>query len=101
MKCRLFAVLVMFGVGSAAHAEGPTRKEARQRWLKGNYEEARAQYEALAKEPKQKTAAAIGLSRVHQSLGEHDKALAVLDAALKDDAKSADLHARSAELLHL
>jgi tetratricopeptide (TPR) repeat protein len=100
MNRRLFVALVVCCAASVAHAEAPTLKEARQRWLKGNYTEARAQYEALAKDPKQKAVAAIGLSRVHQSEGEYDKALAVVEAALKDDAKNADLHARRAELLH-
>jgi tetratricopeptide (TPR) repeat protein len=100
MKRCWFVVLVMSCAAVVARAEGPTLKEARQRRLKGNYEEARVQYEALAKDPKQKAAAVIGLSRVHESMGEYDKALAVVDAALKDDAKSADLHARRAEVLY-
>src|SRR5262245_27784751 len=101
MKRRFFAVLLISCAATPAVAEGPTLKEAQQRWLRGNYEEARAQYEALAKEPKQKSPAAIGLSRVRQSLGEYDKSLAVVEAALMDDAKNADLIARRAELLHL
>jgi tetratricopeptide (TPR) repeat protein len=101
MKRCLLVVLVMSCAVCVARAEGPTLKEARQRRLKGNYEEARVQYEALAKDSKQKTTAVVGLSRVHESLGEYDKALAVVDAALKEDAKSADLHARRAEVLYL
>jgi tetratricopeptide (TPR) repeat protein len=81
-------------------AAGPDPKEARQRWLHGNYEEARVLYEELAKQPAQRVAAAIGKSRALESMGEYDKALAAIDAALKDDAKSAPLHARRAELLH-
>src|SRR5207249_2090198 len=92
MRCRLVAVLVVCSFAPLARAEGPTPKEARQRWLKGNYEEARALYEALANDPKQKALAAIGLSRVHQSLGEYDKALAVVDAAIQDHPKAAELH---------
>src|SRR5262245_52998752 len=98
MSCRCFVVLVACCATSLAYAEGPTLKDARQRWVKGNYEEARVQYESLAKDPKLKIAAAIGVSRVHQSLGEYDKARAVVDAALNDDAKNADLQARRAEL---
>jgi cellulose synthase operon protein C len=82
-------------------AEGPTLKEARQRWLKGNYEEARERYETLAKDAKQQVAATVGISRVLQSLGEYDKALETLDAVLKDKPKEADLLARRAELLYL
>jgi tetratricopeptide (TPR) repeat protein len=101
MRSRLFAVFVVCCAASVAHAEGPTLKEGRLRWLKGNYDEARAQFEALAQEPKHKSAAAIGLSRVHQSLGEYEKALAVVDEALKTDPKNPDLIARQAELLYL
>src|SRR5438876_5579900 len=59
----------------AAAADGPTLKEARQRWLRGNYEEARGKYETLAQDAKQKVPATIGLSRALQSQGEYDKAL--------------------------
>jgi tetratricopeptide (TPR) repeat protein len=101
MKSRLCAVLIVVCAAALARAEGPTLKGARQRWLRGNYDEARTAYEALAKDAEQKTAAVIGLSRVHQSLGEYDKALAAITSALRDEAKNADLHARHAELLHL
>src|SRR5262249_60001640 len=101
MRTRLVAVLIVCCAAPVARAEAPTFKEARQRWLKGNYDEARTQYEALAKEPKQKSAAAIGLSRVHQSEGTYDKALAVIEDALRTDSKNADLIARQAELLQL
>jgi tetratricopeptide (TPR) repeat protein len=100
-KSHLCAAVFVLWAASAASAEGPTLKDARQRWLKGNYEEARSQYEALAKEPKQKAAAILGVSRVHQSLGDYDKALNTVDAALADDLKNADLLARRAEVLYL
>src|SRR5438309_1069725 len=83
------------------YAVGPTLAEARQRWLRGNYEEARALYETLAKDafgrsPKDITyaAAVIGVSRSLQSQGEYDKALDVIDAALKSNNSDADLLAR-------
>src|SRR5262249_11914565 len=101
MKCYLGAVLVVLGVALSARTAEPTLKEARQRWLKGNYEEARTQYEALIKDPKFKATAAVGISRVHQSLGEYEKGLSVVATALKDDGKNADLQARHAEVLHL
>src|SRR5215470_6964497 len=100
MRGRLLVLLLVSFGAAAVRADGPTPKEARQRWLKGNYEEARTLYEALAKEPKHSSVAAIGSSRVHQSLGEYDKALAIVDTAVKDDGKNADLQARRAELLH-
>ncbi len=94
-------VLLFAATAMARAAEGPTLKEARQRWLKGNYEEARERYETLARDAKQQVAATVGLSRVFQSLGEYDKALETLDAVLKDKPKDADLLARRAELLYL
>jgi tetratricopeptide (TPR) repeat protein len=83
-----------------ALAAGPSLKEARERWLRGNYDEARAAYEELLKGAKDRPAAAVGLSRALQSQGEYDKALSVLDAALKDAPKDAVLLARRAELLY-
>jgi cellulose synthase operon protein C len=99
MKYLLSACLLLAGA-SFVFAEGSTLKSARERWLKGNYDEARAQYEELAKDAKTKSAAAIGISLTLQSQGEYDKALDVLEAALKTDAKNADLNARLAELLY-
>jgi tetratricopeptide (TPR) repeat protein len=79
----------------------PGLKEARQRWLHGNYEEARELYQAAAKEPSQHDAAVIGVSRTWESQGEYDKALEVVDVALQGHAKSADLLGRRAEVLYL
>src|SRR5207244_10580545 len=89
------------GADTAALAEGPSLQSARQRWLRGNYEEARAQFETLAKDPKQRAAATVGLSRTWQSQGDYDKALAVLDEALKEQPKNVDLLARRGEVLYL
>jgi tetratricopeptide (TPR) repeat protein len=97
----LCACLWALAVAGPVLAAGPTLKEARERWLHGNYEEARGKYEALGQDPKQKAAAAVGISHTWQSQGEYDKALAVIDAALADSPKDADLHARRAEVLHL
>ena len=97
----VYACLLLVMSASPVWAEGPTLREARQRWLHGNYEEARSIYEALAKDAKQKTVAAFGLSRTLQSQGEYDQALEVLDTALRENAASADLHAGRAELLYL
>lgn len=96
-----FAGLLLLGVAVPALAEGATLKDARHRWLKGNYEESREQYDELAKEAMHKAAAIIGISRCWQSNGDYDKALAVLDASLADLAKNADLQARRAEMLYL
>jgi tetratricopeptide (TPR) repeat protein len=92
---------LLLALAAPVLAEGPSAKEARQRWLRGNYEEAREQYEELAKDPKQKDAAALGLSRTWQSLGEYDKALTLIDATIRDSPRNAHLLARRAELLYL
>jgi len=91
-----------------ALAAEPTLAEARQRWLHGNYEEARALYEALSKEPAGRdakgtayAAARIGVSRALQSQGDYDKALQVIDIALQPNPADADLQARRAELLYV
>jgi tetratricopeptide (TPR) repeat protein len=78
-------------------------KDARQRWLQGNYLEAQEQFEKLAKdarEGKERAAAVIGWSRALQSQGEYDKSLAVIDDAVKAQADNAELLARRAEILY-
>src|SRR6266849_6422020 len=93
--------LLLLWISSAALSDDSGLKESRQRWLHGNYEEARELYQAAAKEPNQHDAAIIGVSRTYTSQGEYDKALEVVDGALKDHSKSADLLGRRAELLYL
>jgi tetratricopeptide (TPR) repeat protein len=101
MKKHLSASLFLFAFLPLAVAAPPSLKEARQRWLSGNYGEAREMFEALAKDAKLRPAATVGLSRALESEGEYDKALDVLAAALKDHPKDAGLLARQAELLYL
>jgi cellulose synthase operon protein C len=101
MRHLLCALFLVVPTSYLAAADAPTLAEARQRWLKGNYDEARGRYEELIKDAKVKSPASIGLSRVLQTIGEYDKALEAIDAALKDDAKNPDLVARRAELLYL
>src|SRR5262245_26642677 len=100
MKNPLLACLFAFSFTTLATAAEPTLKEARQRWLHGNYGEAREQYEALTKDAKLRSAATVGLSRALESEGEYDKALEVVEAALKDAPKDAGLLARQAEVLY-
>jgi tetratricopeptide (TPR) repeat protein len=97
----LCACLFLLCASSSVVAQGPTLKEARHHWLQGNYARARAAYEELAKDAKQKPAATVGLSRVLQSQGEYDKALSVVEAALADSSKDVTLLARQAEVLYL
>ncbi len=79
--------------------EGPVA-EAKQRWLRGNYEEARAQFEKLLGDEKTHSAAAIGIARAWRSEGNDAKALAAINDALKQDDKSADLLAFRANILY-
>jgi tetratricopeptide (TPR) repeat protein len=95
------ALCFVLGTAAATFADGPDPREARLRWLKGNYEEARAIYEKLAKDPKQAVLGAIGVSRTWESEGEYDKALTVIDEALAKLPQSAELLARQAEVLYL
>ena len=74
--------------------------EARQRWLRGNYEEARAQYEKLLADEKTRAAAAIGVARTWLSEGEHAKALAAIDEAIRKDEKNPDLLAARADIFY-
>src|SRR5215469_3709286 len=100
MKTFASIFLVLF-TPLAVQAGAPTLKEARERLLRGNYAEARELYATLAKDAKLKVAASIGLSRAHESEGQYDQALAVIDAALKSVSQNPDLRARRAEILYL
>lgn len=82
----------------AGKPNGPLA-EARQRWLRGNYAEARAAYEKLLADENLRPQAAIGVARAWCSVGEDAKALAVLEDGLKKDAMNADLRAARADLL--
>jgi tetratricopeptide (TPR) repeat protein len=100
MKKHLFAGLFVLVFLPSAVAAPPTLKEARQRWLRGNYGEARDMFETLTKDAKLRPTATVGLSRALESEGEYDKALQVVEAARKDHPKDAGLLARQAELLY-
>jgi tetratricopeptide (TPR) repeat protein len=99
MKYVCSGLVFLLGVVPAPAA--PTLKAARTRWLRGNYAEAREQYRILLKQPKTRAAAAVGLSRAWESEGEYDKALAVVETALKALPDHAGLLARKAEVLYL
>jgi tetratricopeptide (TPR) repeat protein len=93
-------LLALAGTGQGRGAGPVTLAEARERWLCGNYEEARSDYLTLSQDPKTKIAAAIGLSRTLQSQGEYDQALTTLVTALKDAPSDANLLAYKADLLY-
>lgn len=84
----------LFGWASNDIGAAAPLADARQRWLRGNWAEARALYESAPAGPQQ----AIGLSRVCESEGELDAAAADVDRALKSSPNDAALLARSAEL---
>jgi tetratricopeptide (TPR) repeat protein len=91
--------LLVLGLVAPAFGDEAKLADARQRWLRGNYEEARELYTGLAKDPAFRDSATIGLSRTLQSLGDYDQALSTIDAGLKENPGSPGLHARRAELL--
>jgi tetratricopeptide (TPR) repeat protein len=93
-------LLALAGGRQGAAAEPVTLTEARERWLRGNYEEAREDFEALAKNTGSKGPVAIGLSCVLQSQGQYDQALTVLEAAVAQAANDAALLAAKADLLY-
>src|SRR5262245_5005374 len=96
---RRTAVVFLLLAPAIAFGAEPDLKEARTRWLHGNYEEAKAAFEAILKGDKSPPAAAIGLSRVHQSVGEYDQAQSAIETALKKTPDNPDLLARQAEML--
>jgi len=100
MKAPWIAGLLLVVVAGVSHAQ-ESLQAARQRLLRVNYAEALEQYEKLAKEPKTVVPATVGISRAHESTGEYDKALAVVEALLKQNPKDDSLLARQAELLYL
>jgi tetratricopeptide (TPR) repeat protein len=96
----LAATLLFLSVNQVGWADASSLHEARERWLRGNYAEAKTLFEKLAKDPANRVPAAIGLSKALQSQGEYDKALEVVDEALKAGPQ-ADLLARRAELKYM
>lgn len=75
-------------------------KEARQRLLSGNYDEALEMYTDLGREAANQPQASIGQSLSLQSQGEYERALSILDETLKNHANSAPLQATRADLLY-
>jgi tetratricopeptide (TPR) repeat protein len=77
--------------------------EARERWLRGNFDEAMEQYQKLLDEPNSKVAATIGIARVQQSQGDYPQARETIQKLLKEEAfaNRPELMAVSAEFLYL
>jgi cellulose synthase operon protein C len=102
MQHKIIDAFLLLVFASHLHAAEPaTLPEARKRWLHGNYEEAQKLYEELGRAEKTKTAGILGLSRALQSQGNYEKALSLIDKAVTEDSKQAELLARQAELLYL
>jgi tetratricopeptide (TPR) repeat protein len=97
----LSACLAIVCGGLVARGGEPSLQSARERLLRGNYAEARDQYESLAKTASLKTTATVGVYRTYLAEGEYDKALALVDGALKGDGGNAVLLAKRAEVLYL
>src|SRR6266568_1001606 len=97
---RPVALLVALCAAPLLAAE-PDLKEAKTRLLHGNYGEAAAAFEALAKNDDAKPVAFIGWSKALESQGEYAKAVEVIDQGLAKLKDNPDLLARRAELFHL
>jgi hypothetical protein len=68
-----YACTLLVISAALAWAEGPTLKEARQRWLHGNYEEARSLYETLAQDAKRTILATVTDESQFLTLWNHSK----------------------------
>lgn len=103
---RLLPSLALLFFATSAVVADPPKKwsagpltEARERLLKGNYEEARTCFAEVAKqEPKLAPQAAVGIAQTHREVGDYDTAKSVLDDALKNAADHPDLLAARADL---
>jgi len=92
-------LFIVTGLFADEKPKGPLA-EARLRWLKGNYAEARELYQAKLDDEKLRPAAAIGVARTFLSEGDYEKALEVLTTALKKAESDADLLAARADVLY-
>src|SRR5262249_55719544 len=103
MPRRSACLLLLTVAAPVFAADPPTPAAARQRWLRGNYAQARALYQQLAKDPKYLVTAAVGRSRAWESEGEYDKAAVavIAEGAFRAAPDHADLLARRAELSYL
>ena len=104
-----YALLLAFAFTSQAHPlqrvgfAPPTPDplaEARQRLQRGNYAEARAAFEAQAKDAKLAVRAAVGIAAAWRAEGEYSRALTALEDALKANAGHPDLLAARADLFY-
>lgn len=95
----LAALFILVTATPLLPAGEPTLAQARERWLRGNYAEARGLYETLAKKPAAFVPATVGIAASLRSEGRHDEALALLEAALGKEPGSSPLHAARADLL--
>ncbi|MFO0806306.1 MAG: tetratricopeptide repeat protein [Gemmataceae bacterium] len=95
-------VALFLALASAAAIPKPADPfaEARQRLQHGNYEEARAGFEALLKDAKHGPAAAAGLAQAWRAEGDNSKALGALEDGLKAFPDHPDLRAHRADLFH-
>lgn len=97
----LLTALVFLSPATAFCAEPKVEYPAlRQRLLRGNYAEALAGYEELAKSDKPSAVAFTGQAASQRAVGEYPKALDVLEAGLKALPDDPDLLAERADLFY-
>ncbi|WP_020469275.1 tetratricopeptide repeat protein [Zavarzinella formosa] len=102
-SCALLLGLALCGFGFAQEpAKTPAKStplsEARQRWLHGNYDEARTAFEKLLDDKEYGVPASIGLARSWLEVGDVAKARLALEAADKRTPKNPDIRAWLANL---
>ncbi|MBM3993290.1 MAG: tetratricopeptide repeat protein [Planctomycetes bacterium] len=101
LTMRVFASLILCLISASFAGAQDKLKQARLEWLEGNYAEARALYEGLAKDAANRLPATLGLSRALESQGEYDKAQSAVTNLLKDQPTNPALLARLGELHYL
>ena len=88
---KLTALFLSLLIAGVSHCQAPAKtpakstplSEARQRWQRGNFDEARAAFEKLLADKEAGVPAAIGLARTHLETGDAAKARQALEAATK------------------
>ena len=99
---RFATILLLVSIPAPfAPAGSPGLKEARRQLLRGEYEESAEAFKTLLKDSKTANAAAIGLSKALEAVGEYDQASSAIESALTTASADPGLWARLAELHYL
>lgn len=100
MRILTVALLLLLPIQTLCAQQKVEYPALKQRLQRGNYAEALAGYEELAKGEMPPLAAFVGQAACHRALGENVKALDILDAGLKSLPENPDLLAQRADLFY-